>query len=130
MIYRYMYFADNISLEIAITQTFKERNRGLLALPKIRVDQGLLISPCRSVHTFAMQYPLDLVYLSKQLKVVKLVENLQPNRMSYALAGHSTLELCAGTIERLQIKKDMQITVTDLAPQSLIQRQSDEHEID
>jgi len=109
-----MHFKDNISLEIAITQTFKERNRGLLALPNIREDQGLLISPCRSVHTFAMQYPLDLVYLSKQLKVVKLVENIPPNRMSCAITGHSTLELCAGTIARLQIKKGMQITMTDL----------------
>lgn len=114
MIYRNVQFKDNISIEIAITQTFKERNRGLLALPKIRIDQGLLISPCRSVHTFAMQYPLDLVYLSKQLKVVKLVENIQPNRISCAITGHSTLELCAGTIARLQIKKDMHLTITDL----------------
>jgi uncharacterized membrane protein (UPF0127 family) len=96
-------FAGKEAVKLMVTQTFKERNRGLLALSKLNVGEGLLIIPCRSVHSFKMRYSIDLVYLDKQLKVVKIIERLKPNRMSIALLGYSTLELLSGEVQRLGI---------------------------
>ena len=108
MLTKQLSFGSSIELSVQVTQTFKERNRGLLSLNELTQGQGLLITPCRSVHTFGMGYALDLIYLNKHLKVVKLVENMTVNKMSFALFGHNTLELKSGEIQRLGIKVAMQ----------------------
>ena len=60
------------------------RLRGLLARPTLAGDgsQALLITPCASVHTFGMRYPLDLVYLDFAGKVVGWREHVAPWRFS------------------------------------------------
>ncbi|EPJ47042.1 MAG: hypothetical protein OFPII_16150 [Osedax symbiont Rs1] len=96
-------FDTEQKISIVITETFKERNRGLFTLAKLQPGQGLLITPCRSVHSFGMAYAIDLLYLNKQLQVVKIISNMLPNRMSLALRGYSTLELLSGEAQRLGI---------------------------
>ena len=86
------------------TQSLWERTRGLLGKPALGVNQALWIKPCNSVHSIGMSYALDLVYLNKQLEVVKLVSGLQPLRLSMALGAHSVLELRAGELARLGIQ--------------------------
>jgi len=106
-----MRFADRDCLSVQVTENFQERNRGLLALEALTQGQGLLITPCRSVHTFGMSYVLDLVYLNKSLKIVKIIKNIVPNRMSIALFAHSTLELKSGEVQRLDLKLGMQLII-------------------
>lgn len=105
-----MYFSNQSCLLIKVTENFKERNRGLLALDELESGEGLLITPCRSVHTFGMNYALDLVYLNKSLEIVKIIKNIMPNRMSIAWFAHSTLELKSGEAQRLDLKLGMQLT--------------------
>ena len=60
--------------------------------------EGLLINPCSSVHMFFMRFPLDIVYLTKETSVVKVVPHLRAWRISLGGRGaHSALELPAGT---------------------------------
>ena len=79
---------------------FMARLRGLLGRPRLCADEGLLLSPCRQVHTFGMRYALDVVYLDKQGLIVKCVPGLAPNRVAGAKRAHHTLELASGTIAR------------------------------
>ncbi|MEM7540165.1 MAG: DUF192 domain-containing protein [Pseudomonadota bacterium] len=77
------------------TTTAWERMRGLLGRPPLAIDEGLLIQPCGSVHTFAMSYPIDLVYLSRSMIVLKIVEALSPWQVSMGFGAAMTLELAA-----------------------------------
>jgi uncharacterized membrane protein (UPF0127 family) len=99
---------ESINLTVKVTETFYERNRGLLALSALEESQGLLITPCRSVHTFNMRYALDIVYLNKKNKIIKIVKNMKPNRISYSLKAKRTLELKSGEVARLQLNIGMQ----------------------
>lgn len=73
---------------------------GLLGRSGLAVDEGLLLTPCSSIHTLLMRFPLDVLYLSREHEVVKAVRALRPFRFSGCLRGcHSTLELPAGAIE-------------------------------
>ncbi len=94
---------QSVLLDVRLTESFIERNRGLLALPPLSEGEGLLINPCSSIHTFSMKYPLDLVYLDKALKIVKIVENIAANRVSLCWRAKSTLELKSGEVERLKL---------------------------
>ena len=85
------------------TGTF-ERMRGLLFSEQLNENEGLLISPCNSVHTCMMSYSIDIVYINKTHKVCHLVSGLKPWRASISLAASYVVELCAGQIIRNGIK--------------------------
>jgi uncharacterized membrane protein (UPF0127 family) len=62
-------------------------------------SDGLLIDPCNSIHTCFMRYALDIVFLSKENKVVKIVRNIAPWRMTWIyFKARRTLELPAGKL--------------------------------
>lgn len=87
------------------TESLWERTRGLLGREALSANQALWIIPCNSIHSVGMVYALDLVYLNKHSRVIKLVQELKPLRASFALRAHSVLELRAGEISRLNINE-------------------------
>ena len=56
------------------------------------------IVPCEAVHTFFMQFPLDLIYLDKKHRIRKVRSNVGPWRLSACLSAHSIIELPVGVI--------------------------------
>ncbi len=67
------------------------------------VGQGLWIVPSRGVHTFAMRFPIDVVYLDGDKVVVHLEENLKPWRVApVRLRATSVLELPGNTLTSTQ----------------------------
>ncbi|MGA2535075.1 MAG: DUF192 domain-containing protein [Terracidiphilus sp.] len=84
------------SLEVA--DTGFRRNKGLLGRKGLARGEGLWIIPCESVHTFFMQFAIDLVFLDRDNRIRKLRANVGPWRLSACLSAHSILELPAGTI--------------------------------
>jgi uncharacterized protein len=75
------------------------RGRGLLGTKSLPPGEGLLISPCNSIHSFFMQYPFDAIFIDKQGTAVHLIHAMKPSRLSrIVFAAHSVLELPAGTI--------------------------------
>ncbi len=88
------------------TESWRERSRGLLGQPALEKNEGLLITPCNSVHTFGMRYPLDIVYLDKKMRIVKINRSLSPWRLSISLRAAMVLELAAGRADELLLKFD------------------------
>ena len=79
-----------------IADTSQKRRTGLLKHQSLEPGQGIWIVPCEAVHTFGMKFPIDVLYLSKQKKVLKIRDNMKRSRMSVCLRAHSVLELPAG----------------------------------
>ena len=84
---------------------------GLMGRGTLPVGEGLHIAPCSSVHMFFMRIPLDIVYLDKDLRVVKAVSNLKPWRISAARGAKTVLELPIGTIARTGTAAGDQVAV-------------------
>lgn len=84
-----------------VASSFWRRLCGLMFRSALPADSGLLIAPCRSVHTMHMRFPIDVVFLDKALRVVGLEPHLVPWRFSrnYPLAWF-VLELPAGVIDQ------------------------------
>ena len=72
------------------------RMRGMLGRRTLPAGEGLLLTPAPSVHTAFMRFPIDVVFLDRQLEVVKVVEQLRPWRMASARRARLTLELATG----------------------------------
>ena len=58
------------------------------------------IVPCKSVHTFFMKFPIDLVYIDKRRKVRKVRHRVPAWRASACLLAYSVVELAAGAAEQ------------------------------
>ncbi len=82
-----------------IANTSARRRQGLLKHPGLAPGEGLWITPCEGVHTFFMKFPIDVIFLSKQKKVLKIRPNMVRSRISFTLRSHSVLELPAGRLE-------------------------------
>ncbi|MDQ6758802.1 MAG: DUF192 domain-containing protein [Acidobacteriota bacterium] len=79
--------------------TSKERRTGLLAHTGLDENGGLWIAPCEAVHTIGMKFPIDVLFLDKKRKVLKIRKDMQRWRMAACLRAHSVLELAAGRAE-------------------------------
>jgi uncharacterized membrane protein (UPF0127 family) len=77
----------------------RNRRKGLLGREALAEGEGLWIVPCEAVHTFWMRFPIDLVYLDRKYRVIKIRTGVWPWRVSACLRAHSVIELAAGTME-------------------------------
>src|SRR5579871_1496539 len=68
------------------------RSKGLLGRTSMGREEGLWIVPCEAVHTFFMQFSIDLVYLDRNLRIKKLRESMRPWRISACVTAHSVIE--------------------------------------
>lgn len=102
----------SIASRVQLANTFLTRLRGLMFTRRLESGAGLWLRPCQSIHSFWMFYSIDAVFLDRQLRIVKLVENLRPFRLTVPhLAAHSVLELEPGTIARHALKVGDQLAV-------------------
>jgi uncharacterized membrane protein (UPF0127 family) len=83
--------------------------RGLLGRSELPVGEGLFLKPCGSVHMFFMRFPIDVVFLDRELSVVGVVPELPPWRMAGRRGAKVTLELAAGEAARRGIAPGMQL---------------------
>ncbi|UNC92269.1 DUF192 domain-containing protein [Candidatus Contubernalis alkaliaceticus] len=82
-----------------VADSFFPRLKGLLGKKCLPPQGGLVIIPCSSVHCMGMKFPIDVLYVSLEHKVLKVVENLRPNRLGPIVKGSKyVVELPAGTI--------------------------------
>jgi uncharacterized membrane protein (UPF0127 family) len=82
--------------DVMIADRARRRMRGLLGRRSLPTGEGILLQPTPSVHTAFMRFAIDVVFLDRNLQVVKLVEGLNPWRTAGARQARSALELAAG----------------------------------
>jgi uncharacterized membrane protein (UPF0127 family) len=73
--------------EVRIAATFLARFRGLMGTPSIPENAGLIIKPCNSVHCFFMKFPIDVIFLDKEDRVVHIAESMKPGSISPIVKG-------------------------------------------
>jgi len=90
----------HLATALAVADTHWRRLRGLLGLGTndFRNGSGLWIVPCHGIHTLGMGFPIDVLYLDQELKVVGIQPEVRPWRFVPVLQqATSVLELPCGT---------------------------------
>jgi uncharacterized membrane protein (UPF0127 family) len=90
-----------LATELSVAGTHWSRLRGLMGAPaaNFRAGQGLWIVPSHGVHTLAMRFPIDVLYLSGDGVVIYTKPNLKPWRLAAVRMGAaSVLELPHDTL--------------------------------
>lgn len=99
---RYQIINMTRGVELATSATmaanFTSRLIGLLNRSSLLPGEGLIIKPCKSVHTFLMRFPIDVLFLDGAGIIVDMYAEMPPNRVSqFVSAAQLVIELPAGT---------------------------------
>lgn len=98
--------------QVELANTFLTRLRGLMFRRRLSPTVALWIRPCNGVHTFWMFFAIDVLFLDRELRVVKLVENMRPFRLTRPhLAARSVIEMAAHTIAKAKLKVGDQLEI-------------------
>jgi uncharacterized membrane protein (UPF0127 family) len=81
-----------------------ERAVGLLWNRRLDARCAFLLEPCRSVHTFGMRFPIDVLFCDAQWRVVELLDGLAPWRIAGHKAACAVWELPTGSIRALGLR--------------------------
>ena len=90
-----------LATDLSIANTHWTRLRGLLGLTAndFRNGSGLWIVPCHGVHTLGMGFPIDVLYLDREMRIVEVRLEVRPWRFTPVLRhAASVLELPCGTV--------------------------------
>lgn len=102
---------------IAPAETFLARSRGLLGRNALGEGEGLWISPCRCIHTFGMSFPIDVLFLDREGRVLGVHPDMSPSRVTrYAWSAAGALELPAGTVRRTGTSRGDVVEFLDAEP--------------
>jgi uncharacterized protein len=78
--------------------------RGLLGRDRLESGEGLLLRPASSIHTFFMRFPIDAVWLDRDLRVVGVTHDVAPWRTVAQRGARAVLELPAGEAAALGLE--------------------------
>ena len=95
-----------LGTRIAVADRWWLRLRGLLGRPPLGAGGGVLLTPCRAVHTFGLSYPVDVAFLDRRGAVVALYHRLAPGNASrWHRAAVYALELPVGTLAMTETRQ-------------------------
>ena len=97
---------------LVFADSFWSRAVGLLGKKSLPETEALWIRRCNSIHTFFMQFPIDVVFVDKTGRVHELRENVPPYRIIAPVwKASDTIEFKAGTVKKIGIKTGDEVHV-------------------
>ena len=93
-----------------VADQFFTRLKGLIGKKSFQDGEGMLFPKCNDIHMWMMSIPIDVVFLKKQSPESWLILSLKSSLKPWkplpvaCFKADDTLELPAGTIDRLNLK--------------------------
>ncbi len=108
-------FDETTDVELAsaleLADTPLSRMRGLLGRSGLHPGQGMRFEPGGAIHTHFMRFSIDVIFLDRDDRVLKLVHSLRPWRFARAGGTRAVVELPAGTLAKLEVHPGDVVTV-------------------
>ena len=93
-----------VALEVDVAATRATRRRGLLGRESLGENEGLLLTPCKAVHTVGMRFAIDVIFIDRDGRAVRIVPALAPWRIAMSARAKAVIELAAGTAAASDIR--------------------------
>ena len=93
-----------------LAETMFARLRGLLGRSGLSSGEGMLLRPAASVHTAFMRFTIDVVFLDRDSRVLKVAAELAPWRTAGCRGARAVLELPAGEANRRGLRPGVSLT--------------------
>jgi len=100
---------DRVLASLEVPSNRRARAKGLIG--REGLEGGMVLSPCRSVHTFGMRFAIDVAFLDAD-NVVLCTLTLRPQRLSMPRRrARCVIEARAGAFERwgLEVGQELEV---------------------
>ncbi|MFP5299455.1 MAG: DUF192 domain-containing protein [Actinomycetota bacterium] len=88
----------------------RERTKGLIGLDSLEEGVGLVLEPCRQVHTFGMRFPIDVVFVDRGWTVIGSVHRMGPRRLSRIFfRARRAIELPSGAAAAVKVGDRLEV---------------------
>ena len=99
-----------LAKDAVVADKLFKRTKGLLDRTTFKLGEALIIKPCKSVHTYFMLFPIDVLFVDKDNRVIRAISNLQPFRVSpIVFKSEFVIELPTGTIAKTETQASDQL---------------------
>lgn len=89
-----------IASDVAVADNHLKRLRGLIGRP-LPAGRAMVIKPSQGIHTFFMGYPIDVIYLDGDGRILRLLNAIKPYRFGpIDIRTRCIVELPAGTLKQ------------------------------
>jgi uncharacterized membrane protein (UPF0127 family) len=89
-----------VATQVETAFSSSDRRRGLLGRDGLSAGQALVIAPTNLVHTFSMRFAIDILFVARDGRVLKVRQAVPPRRIAGSLGGFAVVELAAGESAR------------------------------
>ena len=95
-----------VAAHVEVAGSVWSRFMGLMFRRELPEGHGLSLTPCSSIHMFFMRIPLDVAFLDREGRVVRIYHGIRPWRATRVVHGARTaVELPAGTLRAAGIEQ-------------------------
>ena len=95
--------------DVFIADTFYTRFLGYM-FRKAPHHPAILIKPCNSIHTFFMNFDIDVLFINKDMEVIKRIDGLRQRKIIMPVKGATAvIEALAGTFKNIEIGERFEI---------------------
>lgn len=94
-----------VANQCVVAKSFSQRAKGLIGTRNFQLGQGLLLTPCRSIHMWMMSIAIDAVFLKRDQSGSFVVTSVWPSLKPWRLfpitdlRADDVLELPCGALE-------------------------------
>ena len=88
---------------LRVATSFSVRLYGLTQYECHPKGLAFVLPRCKLVHTFGMHYPIDLLFVDHNFRVIKIYEHVPANVIRGAMDARHTIELEANNVQQQQI---------------------------
>lgn len=93
-----------LSTKVIKARNFNSRLKGLMFSTPLTAQHCFWIPQCKSIHTCFMRFSLDVLFVNKNLKVIKIIKNLKPwSCTSFYTKADSVFEFNAGELNNIKV---------------------------
>jgi uncharacterized membrane protein (UPF0127 family) len=89
---------ETIASDVALAASRASRRNGLLGRDSLDISSALVLFPCWAVHTIGMRFAIDVIFVDRRGRVLRMVTDLAPWRTAVTPRAHAVIELPAGKL--------------------------------
>lgn len=90
------------------------RRTGLLKRDHLPPQTALIIAPCSGVHTFGMRFTIDVAFVTREGRIVKIRRQMPRRRMAFALGAFAVIEMAAGALDGAGVREGDTVALESL----------------
>jgi uncharacterized protein len=95
---------DLVASAVELAATRETRRKGLLGRNGLDAGAALVLTPCCSIHTAFMRFPIDVAFVDRDGRVIRFVRDLKPWNIAVSVRARAAIEFAAGSLRARDVR--------------------------